>query len=485
MLTLQRKKSGADNADLEGSERKGNVEPKNGDNGNRKKKQNNAHEKGLGKRKHCRKHHKAPESKCWKNPNRIRNAEESDGASSKEAKRKRFDEAAIKKAKEFAHAMLEKEEVKTQDEFGRHCNAMSNKKFGHVGTDNGGNTGVCGSDCCCAFQEGIRPDKKQRTGESETDCTGEIIAELPDCDGKTAPVRVSIDSGTSKSTILRDCVRKGRAKSCKGQSHKWTTSGGVFATDHKALVDFKFPEFSKNKAATWTFHVDAKTPKDRALHDMMAGMDLLARIRPHGNAEDEKICWEGSAIPLKHCGELSTRKAPNEAHATRTAPLVLMEAEERQARALDANCKKTEMQEFAKESRHLSVEEQQALLETLRKFPTLFSGGLGTPNVRPVHLELKEGVAPTQARPFPVPQALHGATKREIQRSDNVNVPERNNDGQWAAPSFAQKKKTGDVRAPTDFQKLNEATKRKPFPLPKISELPQRLRGFRHAAAID
>ena len=46
-------------------------------------------------------------------------------------------------------------------------------------------------------------------------------------------------------------------------------------------------------------------------------------------------------------------------------------------------------------------------------------------------------------------------------------------------------KKTGDVRILTDFRELNKVMKRKPYPLPKISDLLQKLQGFKYATAID
>jgi putative transposase len=78
-----------------------------------------------------------------------------------------------------------------------------------------------------------------------------------------------------------------------------------------------------------------------------------------------------------------------------------------------------------------------------------------------------------------------GTTKREMQRLEDIGVFEQDSDSEWAAPTFVQPKKTGDVRILTDFRKLNDCIKRKPFPLPKISELLQKLRRFKYATAID
>jgi hypothetical protein len=41
------------------------------------------------------------------------------------------------------------------------------------------------------------------------------------------------------------------------------------------------------------------------------------------------------------------------------------------------------------------------------------------------------------------------------------------------------------VRILTDFRRLNAHIKRKPFPLPKISDLLRKLSGFKYATAID
>jgi hypothetical protein len=47
---------------------------------------------------------------------------------------------------------------------------------------------------------------------------------------------------------------------------------------------------------------------------------------------------------------------------------------------------------------------KQVLGETLKKFLTLFGGGLVMLNIKPVKLELIDGAKPYHARPFPVPQ---------------------------------------------------------------------------------
>jgi hypothetical protein len=92
-------------------------------------------------------------------------------------------------------------------------------------------------------------------------------------------------------------------------------------------------------------------------------------------------------------------------------PDILQEAEKIQNRILDADYHKVEEDPFVQELEHLTKEEKQILGKTLKKFPTLFGGGLGMLNIKPVRLELIYGAKPYHERPFPVPQSLEATEK--------------------------------------------------------------------------
>ena len=143
------------------------------------------------------------------------------------------------------------------------------------------------------------------------------------------------------------------------------------------------------------------------------------------------------------------------------------------------------MQQHVQELTNLSEEEKDLLYKVLKKHPTLFSGGLVTLKIRLIHLDVKPGSLPHHHRAFPIPKSLEKLTKKEIDRLTKIGVLEKNTDSEWAAPTFVQPKKMGDVRILTDFRKLNAKLIRKPFPLPKISDILQKLSGFRYATAID
>jgi hypothetical protein len=75
-------------------------------------------------------------------------------------------------------------------------------------------------------------------------------------------------------------------------------------------------------------------------------------------------------------------------------PDILQEAEKRKHRILDADYRKVEVDPYVQELAHLTKEEKQILGETLKNFPTLFGGGLGMLNIKPVKLELTDGAKP-------------------------------------------------------------------------------------------
>ena len=284
---------------------------------------------------------------------------------------------------------------------------------------------------------------------------------------------------------MRDYVKKGRAKSDKSKRIKWTTIGGKFTTNRTALLEFKFPELSNNKTVTWICHVDDTTKSGDASYDMIIGMDLMTEIGITVDTNNKVIRWESSEIPLKQRGQLNDTFSINALYQQTQDTAAVKEAEERHTRILDADYSKVDLSEFVQELKHLSPSEQIQLKNTLERHKPLFQGGLGVLQVKPVHLELQDGAVPYHARAFPVPKSLEAATRKEIDRLTDLNVLKKSHESEWAAPTFAIPKKTGDIRIVTDFRRLNAVLKRKPFPLPKISDLLQKLSGFRYATAID
>ena len=98
-----------------------------------------------------------------------------------------------------------------------------------------------------------------------------------------------------------------------------------------------------------------------------------------------------------------------------------------------------------------------------------------------MHLKLRplnEDEKPYHAQPFPIPECFEDTTTVEIKPLCNIGVLVKCNDSGWAALTFKQSKEAGNVRVLTDFRVLNRYIKPEPHPLPKISNLLQKLEGL-------
>jgi hypothetical protein len=128
---------------------------------------------------------------------------------------------------------------------------------------------------------------------------------------------------------------------------------------------------------------------------MIMGMDLMTSIGITVGCEQRCIRWGGTEIPLKTRNTLNHDEILHMIYHAANEPEILQEAEKRQNRILDADWRKVEVDPFVEELKHLTIDEKQILGETLKKFPTLFGGGLGMLNIKPVRLELLMGQSHT------------------------------------------------------------------------------------------
>ncbi len=121
----------------------------------------------------------------------------------------------------------------------------------------------------------------------------------------------------------------------------------------------------------------------------------------------------------------------------------------------------------------------------LLKFESLFDGTLGDWKLPPVSFELKEGMKPYHGRPYPVPHKHKAVLMKEIKWLCGIGVLEWQPSSQWASPTFIIPKKNSTVCTISDFRELNKRMVRKPYPIPKISTIIQKLEGFTYATALD
>ena len=76
-------------------------------------------------------------------------------------------------------------------------------------------------------------------------------------------------------------------------------------------------------------------------------------------------------------------------------------------------------------------DQKDSLQELLLKYETVFQGGLGTLNIKLIHLELKPDAQPYHARPFKIPYAFEATTKWEIERLTEIIVMKKSSDSNF------------------------------------------------------
>jgi hypothetical protein len=168
--------------------------------------------------------------------------------------------------------------------------------------------------------------------------SAEIIVEIVDSKNNVVPIRALLDTGTSETILLKRFLAPNSPKGYKGAPVTWKTLGGNFVTHRRAKIQFAFPELSDKKSISWVVHVDQHTHPNTAMYDMIIGMDCMCSLGIYVKTDEEVITWEGNSIPLKECGTLQEPGLLHDIYLmTIDASPVLLEAEERQSRILDAN----------------------------------------------------------------------------------------------------------------------------------------------------
>jgi len=214
---------------------------------------------------------------------------------------------------------------------------------------------------------------------------------------------------------------------------------------------------------------------------MIIGRDLLTELGVIIDFEKKILTWDGTTIEMPKVGELQAvdRKVSTE------EPKLVRNVTNRALHILDAEYSPSDVTQVANSASSLDTKERSLLVSVLENHQKLFDGALGKFNGPPITLELKPGVEPVQARPFPVPHSRREVFYKELKRLIGLGVLDKNSGSQWGSPSFIIPKKNGQVRFLTDFRQVNDKLLWKPYPIPKILDMMQTLQGFRYASTLD
>ena len=300
---------------------------------------------------------------------------------------------------------------------------------------------------------------------------------------------VLFDSGASDSFV--------REKYVKHLKHKFTkkvtdyeVAGGKFTTKKEVKVRFSLPEFCDSKIITGRFKIDSDSTDKGLGYDMIVGRDLLFKLGVELNFKDEVISWDSMSCPMKdyHSNEDKPKPSRKELKAIltpRDEPKSTQEATTRAMRILDSKYEKADLRQIAADATSLDEKQKGQLHELLMEFEELFDGTLGNWKTEPVELELNKGEKPHSSRYYPMPRIHKSTFKKELLRLCEIGVLEEVRASEWGSPTFIMAKKEGTVRFISDFRKLNAKIKRKPYPIPRISDVLQQLEGFKYATTLD
>ena len=134
----------------------------------------------------------------------------------------------------------------------------------------------------------------------------------------------------------------------------------------------------------------------------------------------------------------------------------------------------------------IQEEERPALVSFLREYEDVFArdaNDLGRSSAVQHRIDTGDAM-PIKQPPRRVPLHKKMVVQEEVEKMLNRGVIEPS-DGPWASPIVLVTKKDGSTRFCVDFRRLNEATKKDAYPLPRIEDNLDTLQGAKYYSTLD
>jgi hypothetical protein len=280
-----------------------------------------------------------------------------------------------------------------------------------------------------------------------------------------------LDTGTTHPLVTAQAMKRAGITTKETKTKKWKTAAGVFQTTKQAKIR-KHRILSLNSKRILTGLEVNVIAGDLGKFDFILGRTYLTRYGIDLLFSDRTIEWDGMKSPMPPNND---RKALRE---NRFAQQIL-----------DSSYKEYDASDLAKQQKHLTLEQQNQLQTLFEKYHDSFSGKLGTWPGEKVEVELLPNATPYHCvKPIRIPHIHYDTLKKEVYRLVEIGVLEEvdgERAGPWCAPSFIIPKKDGRVRFITDFRELNRRIRRKPWPMPHITDLLQDIGPYTYVTALD
>ena len=300
-------------------------------------------------------------------------------------------------------------------------------------------------------------------------------------------VRILLDTGSSNSIILNDFT----TDVAPTVTTSWMTKTGTMTTNGLSTVNLILPDFDVKRVIKWQFHVDSHNKISNSRYDMIIGRDLLTALGMVMDYNNKQITWENASTPMHEWESALTYEQADQQlkqHLLTIRELneaTLNDATSRVTEILDAKYEKADLHAVVDSCTNLTSKQKRSLYRLLKKYEPLFDGTLGDWKNSDVSIKLKPDAKPYHGRPYGVPHVYEATFRKEVERLCQLGVLKKENDSEWAAGAFIIPKANGTVRFLSDFRELNKRIVRKPFPIPKIQDLLQKLQGFQYATSLD
>jgi transposase InsO family protein len=151
----------------------------------------------------------------------------------------------------------------------------------------------------------------------------------------------------------------------------------------------------------------------------------------------------------------------------------------------DRNVAMQAMKDIVQGADGLDNDQRSALGQLLFAHGDLFTDDTGPRSASVLPHEIKTGDAkPTKSRPYRVGPAEEKVQREKIEELVQKGYA-RPSTSPWSAPVVLVRKKDGSWRFCIDYRKLNKVTERDVYPLPRIDDTLQRMRGAKVFSALD
>ena len=131
------------------------------------------------------------------------------------------------------------------------------------------------------------------TGPRTINRFADVCMEVLDHKGRGRMLWGLLDSGCSKSIILRHFVSRSQLMNRDQRTVTYNTYGGKFRTKSAASVGLKLIEFSNSETINWKFQVDEYHHHEEVPYDIIIGSDLMTQLGLDIKYSSQTIEWRG------------------------------------------------------------------------------------------------------------------------------------------------------------------------------------------------